>query len=127
VLVWAAVDLMMLDQWHEQGQGRRSDYLGGTVIWLAYVLKASGDVLPEPARKAYEQGLLRMVHRLRDWGPTGLMTDMDLFAPVGLWYAAEAIGDPSLYELAKNYSRPSACTLLLMPRPRRDGISPSMH
>ena len=38
----------------------------------------------------YEDGLRKLIARLGNWGPRGSMTDMDLFAPVGLAYAAKA-------------------------------------
>jgi hypothetical protein len=104
--VWCAVDMMMLDHHHQQGHARRSDFLGGTLIWLAYTYEKVREVLPEKPRAAYETGLRKMVRRLEKWGPTGAMTDMDLFAPVGLFYAARALEDPEIEKLARDYSRP---------------------
>lgn len=106
-MVWAAVDMMMLDKWHDLNRGsRRTDYLGGTLIWLGYTFLWCGDVMPEPARQAFAAGLRRMVEKMRQWGPRGAMTDMDLFAPVGLWYVAEALDDDEVRVFAKEYSRP---------------------
>src|SRR5204863_3607084 len=93
--VLAAVDLMMLDYLYEHDpQGAdRSDFLGGNLIWLGYTYKNVKDVLPAPVRTAMETGLMKHVRRLQRWGPTGKMTDMDLFAPVGLCYVSQAIND----------------------------------
>jgi len=121
--VVAALDMIMLDGLHERSAGRdwvvyglqtgrregraaHSDNLGGTLIWLGYVYLQCRDALPPEARTAYKQGLKKLVKRLDKWGPTSLMTDMDLFAPVGLTYIAEATGDPELKRIAESYSKP---------------------
>ena len=82
-LVLAAVDLMMLDYLYEHDpQGAdRSDYLGGNLIWLGYTYAAGRDALPPEAQAAFAAGLKKLVLTLDRWGPKGLMTDMDLFAP----------------------------------------------
>lgn len=105
--VLAAVDLMMLDYLHEHGPKGydRSDFLGGNLIWLGYTFKAVKDVLPPAARGAMEEGLKRLVLRLDRWGPTGRMTDMDLFAPVGLWYLSQSLDDADVKRIAESYSR----------------------
>ncbi len=107
-LTLAAVDLCMLDALHETDPrgSDRSDYLGGNLIWIADTFRRCQDVLPPAARLAFEEGLKKMVRRLADWGPKGMMTDMDLFAPVGLWYAQQALQDPEIAALAKAYSTP---------------------
>lgn len=79
-----AVDLMLLDRGHDEGKYGRSDFLAGTMIWLAWGYLQFQDVLPPPVRAAYEAGLRRMVDKLVKWGPTGLMTDMDLFVLVSM-------------------------------------------
>jgi len=104
--VVAAVDLLMHDALHEQGKARRSDFLGGTLISLAYTYLHVKDVLPAEVRAAYETGLKRMVKKLEKWGPVGTMTDMDLFAAVSLWYAAKAMPDDAdVARIAEAYAR----------------------
>ena len=105
-LTLAMVDTMMLDYLYEHnpGDSARADYLGGNLIWLGYTLLAAGEALPPPTRAALVAGLRRHAERLQRWGPKGLMTDMDLFAPVGLWYLAQAV--PELKPLATDYARP---------------------
>ncbi|MCG3148574.1 MAG: hypothetical protein PCFJNLEI_02019 [Verrucomicrobiae bacterium] len=104
--VLAVIDLVMLDELHERGgEANRSDYLGGTLIWLTQAYAAARDVVPAEVGSAYEVGLRKFVERLRKWGPTGMMTDMDLFAPVSLWYAGELLGDAATKEFATEYSR----------------------
>lgn len=107
-LTLAIVDLVMLDTLHEQNpQGSdRADYLGGNLIWLGDTYRLCKAALPPEARAAYETGLIKLARRLVAWGPKGLMTDMDLFAPVGLWYVQQATGDPEMAVLARTYSRP---------------------
>ena len=65
--VAAAVDMMMMDQAHDEGDGNRSDFLGGQLIQWAYAYKVAKDVLPEEAREAFEGGLIRMFEKLEKW------------------------------------------------------------
>lgn len=105
--VLAAVDLVMIDHLQEHGPASvsRSDFLGGNLIWIGYTYKQVKDVLPADVRTAMEAGLKKLVLRLNQWGPKGSMTDMDLFAPVGLTYVASALIDPEVQQIAESYSR----------------------
>ncbi len=107
-LVLAATDMAMLDYLYEhdpRGAGR-ADYLGGNLIWIGYTYLHARDVLTDPQRKAFEGGIRKLVEgHLFRWGPKGLMTDMDLFAPVGLWYLSQAMGDPAFTKGCKAFSR----------------------
>ena len=103
--VAAAVDLMMLDAAHDLGLFRRSDFLGGTLIWLAYTYGGVRDNLPPEVQAAYEVGLRKFVDRLETWGPAGIMGDMDTFAVLGLAYTAQALGDAEIEERGKAYAR----------------------
>ena len=105
--VASAVDLMMHDQLHEldpKGPANRSDFLGGTLIWLGYDYAMCKDAIPAEARAAYETGLKKLVRRLNEWGPRRSMTDMDLFAPVGLHYCGQATGDKEIQRIAESYT-----------------------
>lgn len=105
----AVVDMVMHDQQHEQVPPtwiNRSDFMGGTLIWLAYPYMVFKKDLPAPVAAAYEEGLRRFINRINEWGPRGSMTDMDLFAPIGLYLAAQAVGDPKLMDIARDYSKP---------------------
>ena len=122
--VVCAVDAVMLDALHERNAAEaaavadsgdlidrrstenRSDYLGGTLIWLAQAYGVAKDALPPAVAAAYETGLRKFFVRLETWGPYGAMTDMDLFAAVGMQYAARSIGDPDLAARAEAYARP---------------------
>lgn len=100
----AAVDLMMHDHAHEvQRIGTRSDYLGGTLLWLAEAYRASRDAVPAEARAAYEEGLEKFVRRIDGWGPTGAMVDMDLFAAVSMRMAADLLAKPEISAMAETY------------------------
>ena len=105
--VIAATDTMMLDYLYEHDpQGAdRSDFLGGNLIWLGYTYSVVRDTLPKEVAEAFAAGLKRLILRLHAWGPKGLMTDMDLFAPVGLRYISDAMDDPEVKKLAEEYSR----------------------
>ena len=107
-LVLAAVDLAMLDYLYEHDPrgADRADYLGGNLIWIGYTYLHSKDALTDQQRTAFEAGIRKLVEgHLFRWGPKGLMTDMDLFAPVGLWYLSQAIGDPAFSKACETYSR----------------------
>ncbi|MBI2437896.1 MAG: hypothetical protein HYV36_03675 [Lentisphaerae bacterium] len=105
--VLSAVDLMMLDALYEHDpQGAaRADYLGGNLIWIGYTYRVVKDALPAEALAAFEAGIKKQVLRLNQWGPKGAMTDMDLFAPVGLGHIAQASADPEVKQVAQNYAR----------------------
>lgn len=105
----AILDMVMLDDLHEKrpdAGANRSDFLGGTLIWLAYSYPSFRSLLSPEAQRAYEDGLRKLIARLGNWGPRGSMTDMDLFAPVGLAYAAKALDDRVLERVARQYSQP---------------------
>jgi len=104
----AAVDMIMLDRLHESGKhwvgnARRSDFLGGTVAWLAHVYHDVGAELPAPVRKAYETGLAKFVARLNEWGPTGVCDNMDMKALVGMAYIGATLPAGDLAEQARGY------------------------
>ncbi|MEX0929824.1 MAG: hypothetical protein WD266_07260 [Balneolales bacterium] len=102
--VYCAVDMIMNDEAHEKGENKRSDYLGGTLIWLSYTYYKIKDILPADVRSAYETGLIKFFERIEEWGPRGSAADMDQFAHVGLWYTAKAIGDEDLKHRARAHS-----------------------
>ncbi len=95
--VGAAVDLMMLDAYNSQDNGVRSDYMGGSLIRQAYVYGIVKSTLPPEVQAAYEAGLRRLFERIEGVSPgANSGADMETFQIVGLWYAAEAIGDDDL-------------------------------
>jgi hypothetical protein len=97
-----AVDMLMLERSHDENRYTRSDYLGGTLIWLSWGYLQFRDVLPPEARLAYETGLRRMVDRLNTWGPTGMMVDMDLFVLVSMPYICQVFpDDPQIQKTAR--------------------------
>ncbi|MDA0838084.1 MAG: hypothetical protein O3B01_16790 [Planctomycetota bacterium] len=107
-LVLAAIDMAMLDYLYEHDPrgADRADYLGGNLIWIGYTYLHCRDVLTVQQRAAFEAGIRKLVEgHLFRWGPKGSMTDMDLFAPVGLWYLSQAMGDPAFSKACKDYSR----------------------
>jgi hypothetical protein len=106
--VVAAVDMIMLDWLHTSGthwvnNARRSDFLGGTLAWLAHVYHDVRDDLPAPVRTAYEQGLATFVGRLTKWGPTGVCDNMDMKAHVGLAYLAATLKEGPVVDEARAY------------------------
>ena len=99
--VTMCVHLLMLDDQLEhapEASGNRSDWLTAPLILLAHPYPAVRDVLPEPVRQAYEIGLRKMGRRVLDWGPKGEEPNLDLIAPVALWYASQALHDAKFTE-----------------------------
>ena len=121
-LAVAIVDMIMTDGLNERSPGKdwvpyglltgvregrasHSDCLGGTLIWIGYTYLKCRDVLPPDARAAFDTGLIKLVRRVNDWGPTALMTDMDMFSGVSLDYSAKAVGSQELSKIAEAYTR----------------------
>ena len=77
LFVVGAVDMMMLDQAHLDGNYKRSDFLAGNMIHHALAYKACKDILPQDVRDAYEAGLIKMFEKIEQWGPTGIHYNMD--------------------------------------------------
>ena len=105
--VLAATEIMMLDYLYEHNpQGaNRADFLGGNLIWLGRTYQGVKDELPPETLTAFEAGVKKLVLTINEWGPRGAMTDMDLFAPVGLRYIADAMNDAEVKKIAETYSR----------------------
>ena len=108
--VTAAVDMIMLDHLHESGDhwvknARRSDFLGGSLIWMGYIYLHTRDELPTKVRDAYETGLGKFVRRLNEWGPTGVNDNMDMKTNVGLAYILQAVNDAQIKQMARDYVR----------------------
>ena len=105
--VVSTIDLIMLDHLHESPEGafaRRSDNLGGSLIMLAYAYREAKQDLPPEVREAYETGLRKMIARQMEWGPKSMHVNMELFAPVGLTYAAQALDDPEISKAVRSYT-----------------------
>jgi hypothetical protein len=105
--VLAAVDMMMLDYLYQHNpQGaNRADYLGGNLIWIGFTYSRIKEALPTETRAAFEAGLKKLASTIQKWGPTGAMTDMDLFAPVGLCYISGAMKDAEVTRISEEYAR----------------------
>lgn len=108
--VVAAVDMIMLDKLHESGthwvnNARRSDFLGGTLAWLAHVYHDVRADLPPHVQQAYETGLGKFVDRLTEWGPTGVCDNMDMKALVAMAYISATFHDGPMVEKAQAYAR----------------------
>ncbi len=91
--VAAAADMIMQDEEHDTGRNLRSDFLGGSMIRFAYTFRATRSAVPEAARRAYAEGLVRMFEKLETCRPQGSGgSDMEFFQLSAMWYAADALG-----------------------------------
>lgn len=104
--VVAAINLMMLDDYLDKTPvDCRADRMGYQLIYSGVPHHSAKDLLPEPARLAYEAGLKKLARRIIGWGPKGDEIHQDLVAPVGLWYASQACNDPVLTKDVEAYAR----------------------
>lgn len=106
--VTAAAKLMLVDDHLDNPANAgaiRSDWNGYNLISAAAPYPVFRDELPAEVRKAYEAGLLRLGRKLLAMGPKGEECDYELSAAVGLWYAAQAVGDADFAREAEAYAR----------------------
>src|SRR5262249_42973062 len=104
--VTMCIHLTMLDDELEnvpETVGNRSDRFAPTLLMLAYPYPIVKDAIPQDAQRAYETGLRKMGQRVLDWGPRGEEPNMDLIAPVSLWYTARALEDADFMKKVEAY------------------------
>lgn len=109
-LAFSIVDMLMLEYAHRQSfpqavAVQRSDFLGGSLAWIAMTYAATKDSLPEEIRIAYEEGMERFVDRLIEWGPRGVLGNIDCIGLVGMAYIANSVDNPKLAAKAKQYAK----------------------
>lgn len=93
--VAAAINLMMLDDYLDKTPTAcRSDWMGYQLVYIGVPYLGSKEILPAEVQKAFEDGLKKLGQRVIAWGPKGEEPNMDLTAPVGLWYVSKACNDP---------------------------------
>ncbi len=107
--VTMCIHLSMLDAQLEYapevGGSGRSDWLAPTLILLAYPFPTVRDVVPETVCEAYLTGLRKMGQRLLDRGPKGEDPQLDVVAPLSLWYISQALGDADFLKQTEAYAR----------------------
>lgn len=100
--------LVMLDEQLEHAPelgGSRTDWLAPSVLSVAFPYGYVSDVVPEPVRAAYCVGLEKMGRRILDWGPKGEEPNLDIVAPLALWFVSEALDDPKFAGEAETYAK----------------------
>ncbi len=107
--VVAAVDMIMLDQMYDGGMykgrdERRSDFLGGQMIWHALVYRDVQSDLPDQVRAAYETGLVKFLDRLTKWGPKCVNDNMDTKALIAMAYLAATFREGPIVDKARAYA-----------------------
>ncbi len=102
--VVAAVDVIMWSNYLETNT-RRSDFLGGNFLRHAYIYHTVKDPLLGSApgvRAAYETGLTNIFAKLEAASPAQGFGNINLFQLPGLWFMADAIDDPDLWDRARD-------------------------
>jgi|GEM_PF-1360055 len=103
--VMAAVDMMMLDRYHDTDGARRSDFLGGSMRPWVYIYTKTKDELPVDVQQAFLDGFLRMIGKMEDWGPTDVNTNMDTRAIATAAYLYHATDDQSIKDRCVNLAK----------------------
>ena len=99
-LVSTAVDLIMLDWEHDQGNSVRSDFLGGTLNALAYAYYTCNAIIDQSAQAAFEAGFDHMMDKLLQWGPRQVNTNMDTRAIAAVSYLYRSSSDAAFKDKA---------------------------
>lgn len=107
--VFIVCDLLMVDEQQEHNPApmhRRADWYGPRLLTYAYTYAGVKDVVPEAPRKAFEAGLKRTIRRLiKEWGPKGEETYLDMTAVTGMAILSKAIADLELNKEMEAYAK----------------------
>jgi len=104
--VTAAVRLIMLDHhFDDPAVVGRSDWNAYQLLTFSSTYRGIEDLLPADVRAAYLEGIRRFGDRILAWGIRGEEPNMDMTAPIALWYAASILGDPEFSGRAEAYAR----------------------
>jgi hypothetical protein len=104
--VTAAVNMMMLDDHLDKNpEAGRSDWHSYQLVYFACPYAGFKDLLPPDVQKAYQVGVRRMGERIIAWGPKGEEPNLDMIAPVGLWYASRVVDDPEFTKAVEAHAR----------------------
>lgn len=104
--VTGAIHLVMLDDFLTKDPGKgRADWFSYELVNWGYGYPGFKDLLPPEVQQAYVQGLRRMAERVMEWGLRGEEPNLDQIAPVGLWYAAQAVNDPAFTARVEAHAR----------------------
>lgn len=105
-LVTAMVKMMMIDDYLEKNPTvGRADWYAYEMVIMGAPFVAFKNELPEPARKAYQTGLIKYARRLMAWGPKGDECNFDMAAPLGLWYAMKGCDDADFKKECEAFAR----------------------
>lgn len=100
------VNLMMLDDFLDKNPlACRADWRAYQLVILGKPYAGYKDLLPPEVRQAYQEGLKRFARRVISWGVKGEEPNLDLIAPIGLWYAAQVCDDPAFTKEVEAYAR----------------------
>lgn len=103
--VMAMVDMMMLDQYHENGGATRSDFVGGSMRPWVYIYDKTKDSLPADVQQAFLDGLVKQFALMESQGPKDINTNMDTRAIATAAYLYRATDDPLLKTRAVNLAK----------------------
>lgn len=104
--VTAAVRLIMLDRHFDNPEAvGRSDWNAYKLLTFSSTYRGVKDLLPPEVRTAYLEGIRRLGNRILEWGIRGEEPNMDMTAPIALWYAASILEDPEFGARAEAYAR----------------------
>jgi hypothetical protein len=104
--VTAAVRLIMLDHhFDDPAVVGRSDWNAYQLLTFSSTYRGIEELLPPEVRAAYLEGMRRFGDRILEWGIRGEEPNLDMTAPIALWYAASILADPEFSGRAEAYAR----------------------
>ncbi|MCC7517749.1 MAG: hypothetical protein IT578_01040 [Verrucomicrobiae bacterium] len=108
-LVMAIADMVVYDRFLESPEAEkaiagRTSCIGGHLLAEAYTYFCAKELLPEPVRKAYEEGMIKMFARLEAKGPDGINENINGKSLVGIAYLTKAVADPALARRCEAYA-----------------------
>lgn len=104
-LITAIIELIMLDNDHENGKNLRTDYIGGSLIKIAVPYEAGKKLLPASVQQAFETLLMEMFVRGETLSLNTTFGDMEVQNALGLYFVAEAMDNNSLRTRAATRSQ----------------------
>ena len=106
VFVAATIQLLMVDDHLTQHpEAGRPDWYGYQFVYTAAGYVGCRDVLPPPVQQAFAAGVRKLAGRYMSWPIKGEEPNLDLTAPLGLWYATQAVNDPAFTKEVETYVR----------------------
>lgn len=102
----SALQLIMVDNWMDKHPALlRADWHAYQLVYIGSGYHGFQDLLPEPARDAFREGVRRLAERLLAMGIRGDEPNMDLIMTTAFWYAIQIVDEPEFNERFTDFIR----------------------